>query len=253
MHVQLPKPLHGWREFLGEVGIIVLGVLIALGFGQIVEQWQWHQDAGTARQGIANELATSAQQSAERLSVEDCLRDRIKELAAKLNSSNGRWSANPMPLARGVKWSPHWDNHSMARVYSAPLRGWSQDVWDTAKSTGVLDHMGHDEVALYSAAYGEIAAIREFQGEELPLESKLTFLSVDQRLDNSSRIGALGTLGQLDMLNTTISGLSSLLIDQIKGMHLRVDRSAFSSALSAMITEQRNYRGRCVKDVQLGF
>ena len=29
MHLHLPKPLHGWRAFVGEVGIIVLGVLIA--------------------------------------------------------------------------------------------------------------------------------------------------------------------------------------------------------------------------------
>ncbi len=26
MHFHLPKPLHGWREFVGEVGIIVVGV-----------------------------------------------------------------------------------------------------------------------------------------------------------------------------------------------------------------------------------
>lgn len=37
MHVHLPKPLHGWREFVGEVGIIVLGVLIALGAEQALE------------------------------------------------------------------------------------------------------------------------------------------------------------------------------------------------------------------------
>lgn len=37
MHFHLPKPLHGWREFAGEVGIIVLGVLIALGAQQLVE------------------------------------------------------------------------------------------------------------------------------------------------------------------------------------------------------------------------
>ena len=30
MHIHLPKPLHGWRVFVGEVAIIVLGVLIAL-------------------------------------------------------------------------------------------------------------------------------------------------------------------------------------------------------------------------------
>ena len=34
MHFQLPKPLHGWRQFFGEVGIIVICVLIALGAGK---------------------------------------------------------------------------------------------------------------------------------------------------------------------------------------------------------------------------
>ena len=43
MHFHLPKPLHGWRAFAGEVGIIVLGVLIALGADQAVEDWVSHQ------------------------------------------------------------------------------------------------------------------------------------------------------------------------------------------------------------------
>ena len=34
MKVPSIKPLHGWRTFWGEVGIIVLGVLIALGAQQ---------------------------------------------------------------------------------------------------------------------------------------------------------------------------------------------------------------------------
>lgn len=37
MHFRLPKPLHGWRTFVGEVGIIVLGVLIALGAEQAAQ------------------------------------------------------------------------------------------------------------------------------------------------------------------------------------------------------------------------
>ena len=30
MRFHLPKPLHGWRQLAGEIGIIVVGVLIAL-------------------------------------------------------------------------------------------------------------------------------------------------------------------------------------------------------------------------------
>ena len=37
MGLQQLKPLRGWREFSGEVGIIVLGVLIALGAQQVVQ------------------------------------------------------------------------------------------------------------------------------------------------------------------------------------------------------------------------
>jgi hypothetical protein len=37
MRIRLPKPLHGWRAFVGEVGIIVVGVLIALGGQQAME------------------------------------------------------------------------------------------------------------------------------------------------------------------------------------------------------------------------
>jgi hypothetical protein len=48
MHFHLPKPLHGWREFAGEVAIIVLGVLIALGAEQAVEWLHWrHQQHDT--------------------------------------------------------------------------------------------------------------------------------------------------------------------------------------------------------------
>lgn len=43
MHFHLPKPLHGWREFSGEVGIIVIGVLIALGAQQVVQDWSDRQ------------------------------------------------------------------------------------------------------------------------------------------------------------------------------------------------------------------
>ena len=251
MHIHLPKPLHGWRAFLGEVGIIVLGVLIALGFGKIVEQWQWQQDVGTARQAITDELVAAANQGAERLAVEGCLHDRIGELSARLRATNGKWTADPLPPGPAPQPEPHWDNRAMGRVYSVPLRGWSQDAWDTAKSTGVLNHIGHEEVASYSAIYAEIAGIRDLQNQELPIESKLAFLSVDQRLDDGARTDALGAIGQLDALNAVIAGLSSLMIDQMKGLHLRVDRPARAAELRQIVEAERRNRGRCVKDVSV--
>jgi hypothetical protein len=42
MDIHLPKPFHNWREFLKEYGIIVLGVLTALGLEQAIE-WAHHR------------------------------------------------------------------------------------------------------------------------------------------------------------------------------------------------------------------
>ena len=39
---QEPKPIHSWRDFLKEVGTIVLGVVIALSAGELVDSWNWH-------------------------------------------------------------------------------------------------------------------------------------------------------------------------------------------------------------------
>jgi type II secretory pathway pseudopilin PulG len=57
MHVHLPKPLHGWRAFVGEVGIIVLGVLIALGAEQLVEAVHWRQETQIAREALNAEAS----------------------------------------------------------------------------------------------------------------------------------------------------------------------------------------------------
>ncbi len=56
MHIHLPKPLHGWREFVGEVGVIVIGVLIALGAEQVVERARWAREVRDARAAIHREM-----------------------------------------------------------------------------------------------------------------------------------------------------------------------------------------------------
>jgi hypothetical protein len=57
MHFHLPKPLHGWRELLGEVGIIVIGVLIALGAEQVVETIHWRNEVAAERASLLTEAS----------------------------------------------------------------------------------------------------------------------------------------------------------------------------------------------------
>ena len=56
MRFAVPKPIHGWRAFAGEVGIIVIGVLIALGAQQLVEAVRDRQLADQTRAAVTEEI-----------------------------------------------------------------------------------------------------------------------------------------------------------------------------------------------------
>jgi len=80
MRFSLPKPLHGWREFVGEVGIIVLGVLIALGAEQVVETINTHRRIRETRTALDVELARDLAAFEWRINQRPCIRPRVDEL-----------------------------------------------------------------------------------------------------------------------------------------------------------------------------
>lgn len=80
MRVKVPKPLHGWREFAGEVGIIVLGVLIALAAQQLVETVRGNSQAREFRQAVDDELAYDLGSYKQRLLLSPCVEARLAEL-----------------------------------------------------------------------------------------------------------------------------------------------------------------------------
>src|SRR5438270_12477585 len=83
MHFHLPKPLHGWRALAGEVGIIVVGVLIALGAEQIVEAMHWRMQAAEARTALRDEIGRdNLPQAYTRLAIAPYLSAKLDQLVA---------------------------------------------------------------------------------------------------------------------------------------------------------------------------
>jgi len=95
MHVHLPKPLHGWRAFVGEVGIIVVGVLIALGAEQMVEALHWRSEVAGFRSAVRQEVALDLGTYRFRMNENGCVKARLDQLDQWLDS----WRAGrPMQL-----------------------------------------------------------------------------------------------------------------------------------------------------------
>jgi hypothetical protein len=80
MRVRWPRPLGGWRKFIGEVGVIVLGVLIALAFGEAATSINEREQARAGEEAIRREIAESLAKLEKRARTASCLAQRIETI-----------------------------------------------------------------------------------------------------------------------------------------------------------------------------
>src|ERR1700759_4509890 len=72
MDIHKSRPWHGWREFLKEYAIIVVGVLTALAGEQLVEKLHWSHKVGKADIALRSELAENVSFAAEQQAANSC-------------------------------------------------------------------------------------------------------------------------------------------------------------------------------------
>src|SRR3954464_8285916 len=139
MHIHLPKPLHGWRAFAGEVGIIVLGVLIALALEQVVDDWQWHKKIAIVRRSLVGELANDRARWQVDVATSVCAKDDIDRLDRWSKGDSAAETATSIRVLRTRNWFwMHWAN------------------WNLAAGSQTLDHFAINEQLAFAALYDGI-------------------------------------------------------------------------------------------------
>ena len=134
MRFHLPKPLHGWREFVGEVGIIVIGVLIALGAGQLVDNWNWHGNIEAQKKALDEDVASMWYSMSARMVVQSCVDKRLDELGIVFRRHDLSLPLGLIaPVGRPTVWSA------------------SQDALRMATADGSLSHMRLSDKRAYFA------------------------------------------------------------------------------------------------------
>ena len=243
MPIKLPRPLNGWRVFAGEVGVIVLGVLIALAAQQAVETLRWREEVRLTEDALTIEIADSVLHASERQIVNRCLGDRLADLIAKVSSNKGPWNGDPMPVGKSVTAVTIVSAFS----YRTPNRPWSDNVWEAAQNGGVFNHMRRERVAAFSKVYARMEGLRKVNESEHQLFPQLLYLSFDTQLDAAARQQALALLGRLDWLNGTILLDGERLIDEVKALGLDFSRTSLKREMAQVERTQRTFRGTCVQ------
>ncbi|THD58143.1 hypothetical protein [Phenylobacterium sp.] len=142
MEIHKPKPWHGWREFLKEIGTIVIGVLIAIAFEQTAEWLHWRHKLADADAAVQFELHDDdLPQAYARLVVRGCLDKRLDALTAVLAADQSREA-----FARLVK------------DYNPPFRTWDMNAWQAMVSSDVLTRLTAEEALHRSQVYNVVPA-----------------------------------------------------------------------------------------------
>jgi hypothetical protein len=206
MHFHLPKPLHGWREFAGEVGIIVLGVLIALGADQLISRWEWQEKIRRAETAMRIELGEdNGPQAYGRLLIGRCLDQEI----TGIRDNAGKVPVDELRRSIGA--------------YSPPFRTWDSEAWKVVVASDIGSQMGSDRLISWSAPYRIIPALNEEDQREAQLAVQLRNTlppSGEPSADNLQSVRQ--TAAQLRLINRRFVNSSQLLLARIGALGARV-------------------------------
>jgi hypothetical protein len=149
MDIHKPKPWHGWREFVKEIGTIVIGVLIALGAEAVVEKLHERRLSDEAREAVRAEIALDLANVQRRSQWQPCLDARLAELTDLIGKA-GRGEPFAPPLTVGNPGAP--------LVHT--------ERWEAATAGGRTSLLGIDEQRAYGRLYTSFAAIYRQELEE---------------------------------------------------------------------------------------
>ncbi len=226
MHVDLLKPQHGWRAFAGEVGVVVLGVLIALAANAIVEARQWRHKIDGAEAAMRLELAEdNGPQAYGRVLIGRCLDDQITRIHD---------GAGHVPTDQLRQW---------IRAYTPPFRTWDSEAWKVVIASDIGSHMGPERLIAWSAPYRILPGLTEQDALEAKLVIDLREVLGPTGEPSPSDLQSLRrTAAQLRFLNHSFNTGSQLLLTRIGATGAQIPQATHR----ALIADARAMYGPCV-------
>ena len=211
MHFHLPKPLHGWREFAGEIAIIVIGVLIALAAEQTIE-WVHRRDLQhEARETINDEIRQNLDSFRRRAEVQSCIDNRLREVEA-LIVAPASFEKLPRPLWIG-----------RPQVWTV-----TDSRWIAATSGARTALLSNSEQAHYSDVYDGLKAFDQAEIVEQLAWARLRTLETLPNIDAGSRWGLTEALHQARYANFRIKIASVQTQERAHAAGLQTGHSPYS-------------------------
>ena len=185
--MRIPKLVRGTRErgFFAEIAVIVIGVLIALAAGQLLEEWNWGRKVDAGKQQLLQEARINIEFAAEQVAVQPCLNAQLETLRDRVLSSGA--SLEPAPI--------HEDDTSRF-VFRAPSRPYPDNSWQALLDDGTSVHMKDQQREALTGIYSA-ADVLNHLGQATDLtKGRLMTLSHALPLDAGTRVMFVASLDE---------------------------------------------------------
>ena len=164
MHIHKPKAAHSLREFLSEISVIVVGVLIALTLEEAVRVVHDHATEQEARDAVYAEIRQNLSYMKGRLQTQDCVERRLDEIGALLaKAGDGPVSPAPQWIGQPSVWFMA-DQRWQAATGSGRASLFSPDEQSALAGVYVMTKQFGDAEAREQAAWAQLRGLENWTG-----------------------------------------------------------------------------------------
>jgi hypothetical protein len=140
------KSVHSWKELLSEIGVIVIGVMIALGAEQAVETIHWSHKVADAEVAMGRELSSDLGYAAGQVALKDCAAKYFDRMEAAIRDHR-------QDTFRGLAaMTPPFNSHP-----------WVEESWTAAIGSEIPDHISREKLSAYAIAFRRVQTERDLQ------------------------------------------------------------------------------------------
>jgi len=212
MEIHKPRPWHGLREFLGEILIIVIGVLIAMSAEQVVESLHWRHKLERAEDHMRAEQADDdLPQAYVRAAAGVCFRDQLRAARAVLDS----------PAPDRLRFL------AAINAYAPPIRTWDAQAWSAVNDSDVASHMSSERRLQWAGVYNIMPRMQNLNWEEDVLLSRLQGTRrLKGVMSDQEVVGLAQDVGRLQALNAVMASDAAALLAAARGANVEVPQQA---------------------------
>ena len=203
MLFRLPQPLHGWREFVHEVIIVVIGVLLALGGAELVDTLHWKSEASDFSNAVDHELGRNLGIYEVVMKQRPCVTRRLAELERFLaDSGRGKQDRLARPIGMPNRYSQY------------------SSVWNN-RSPEITANLPGDRRVRYSELYDEFANNDVIRLSEREVWRDLGQYDQPEPLDREDRMRLRSLLNRAEYINEVSAGNYGYIVKLARPLGIR--------------------------------